>query len=327
LINYAVVGTSWITEEFILGANLVEGMALSAVYSRSLEKGGNFAKRVGAPKVYTDLEELAHSDIDAVYIASPNSMHFEQSRLFLINNKNVLCEKPATVTPEEMEELQLLAESRGLVYMEAMMFMHSPAKNILQDALKKIGKISSAHFDFSQISSRYELLKSGELPNIFNPEMAGGCLMDLGCYCVYPAVYFFGRPKKIFASAGFLQSGADGYGAAILDYEGLQVTLTYSKIGQDRAGSQIIGDEGTVTIESISKFNTIYLYNNLSNIKQQLAGDTPKHIIMGYEAQAFKNFIGSPQLYNAEYEIARNTALEVSRVMAGIRQIASIHIG
>jgi len=324
LLKYAVVGTSWITEEFILGANLVEGMALDAVYSRSGEKGEIFAKRVGAPKVFTDLNELAGSDIDAVYIASPNSLHFEQSRLFLENNKNVLCEKPVTVTPAELAGLQTLAKKRDLVYMEAMMFMHSPAKKILADALKKIGNISCAHFDFSQLSSRYAALKNGELPNIFNPEMAGGCLMDLGCYCVYPAIYFFGEPLKISASAGFLEGGADGCGAAVFDYADKQVTLTYSKTGQDRAGSQIMGDKGTVVIGSISKLNDIVLYNIIDNKEERLAGDIPKYKIMGYEAQAFYNFVTDFEANRADYEKASETAFRVSSVLSRIRELASI---
>jgi scyllo-inositol 2-dehydrogenase (NADP+) len=321
LLKYATIGTSWITEEFINGAALAGGMELVAVYSRSSEKGKSFANRLGTPPVYTDLEQMARADIDAVYIASPNSLHFSQSRLFLTNNINVICEKPATVTTAELEELQTLAESRGLVYMEAIMFMHTPAKRVLENALKKIGKITSAHFDFSQLSSKYSALKKGELPNIFNPEMAGGCLMDLGCYCVYPAVYFFGVPNAIFASAGFLEGGADAYGCAVFDYPDKQVTLTYSKIAQDRLGSQIMGDEGTVTIESISKLSNIVL--NLNNNKlEQLAGDTPKADIMGYEARAFCGFIKDFEANRAEYDKARKTALEVSRVIAHIRELS-----
>jgi len=324
LIKYAVIGTSWITEQFIEGANLVDGLSLAGVYSRSAGKGKAFAARFGAPQVFTDLEELARADIDAVYIASPNSLHVEQSRYFLNNNKNILCEKPAAIRPEEMEALQSLAKSRGLVYMEAIMFMHSPVKNILCEALKKIGKISSARFDFSQLSSRYDAYKNGENPNIFNPEMAGGCLMDLGCYCIYPTVYFFGEPKNIYASAGFLPGGADAYGAAVLDYENLQATLTYSKVGQDRCGSQIIGEAGTVTIASISKLTDIYLFNNIDNHRTLLAGDIPKHVIMSHEAQAWKNYIASPELYSAEYEIAQKTALAVCRVTASIRQMSGV---
>lgn len=324
MIKYAVIGTSWITEEFIAGANLVEGLTLAAVYSRSAQKGESFASRFGAQCVYTDLEKLASSDIDAVYIASPNNLHFEQSKLFLLNDKNVICEKPVTVTPEQLIELQSLAKTRGLVYMEAIMFMHTPTKNILKDALQKVGKISGVRFDFSQLSSRYELYKYGKNPNIFNPKMAGGALMDLGCYCIYPAVYFFGKPKNIFASATFLSNGVDGSGAAILEYPDMQAVLTYSKIGQDKTGSQIIGDQGTITIASISQLTDLCLVDNSDGSNVSLAGDTPKSVIMGYEAQAFKNFITEPQLYATEYEKAQETALEVSRVIAKIRRLTSV---
>ena len=70
--------------------------------------------------------------------------------------------------------------------------MHSPLKNKVKNALEKIGNITSAHFDFSQLSSKYKALVNGENPNIFNPEMKTGCLRDLGIYCFYPAVDFFG---------------------------------------------------------------------------------------------------------------------------------------
>lgn len=319
MLKYATIGTSQITGEFIEGANIAGGMELAAVFSRSLEKGESFAKRFGAPEIFTDLERLARSDIDAVYIASPNSLHFSQSLLFLKNNKNVICEKPATVTPAEMEELQSLADERGLVYMEAMMSMHTPAKNILGDALKKIGKITSAHFDFSQLSSRYAALKKGELPNIFNPEMAGGCLMDLGCYCVYPAVYFFGEPSRISASAGYMLSGADAYGAAVLDYPDKQITLTYSKVGQSRAGSQIMGDEGTITIESISQLNNIVIYYN--NIREELAGTLPKPVVMSYEARDFVNYITHFEENRADYKKASETALRVNGVLGRIKEL------
>ena len=74
--------------------------------------------------------------------------------------------------------------------------MHSPARQILKDAVASIGNIRSASFDFSQLSSKYKALVNGELPNIFNPEMKTGALNDLGVYCVYPAVDLFGVPEE-----------------------------------------------------------------------------------------------------------------------------------
>ncbi len=325
MLRYATIGTSQITEEFIEGANIAGGMELAAVFSRSAEKGEIFAKRFGKPEIFTDMERLARSDIDAVYIASPNSLHFSQSRLFLKNNKNVICEKPATVAPAEMEELRLLADERGLVYMEAMMSMHTPAKKILENALKKIGKITSAHFDFSQLSSRYGMLKKGKLPNIFNPVMAGGCLMDLGCYCVYPAVYFFGEPSGISASAGFIQGGADAYGAAVFDYPDKQITLTYSKVAQSRIGSQIMGDEGTIVIKSLSQLNNIDIYYN-NNTNNELAGYMPKQVVMSFEACDFRNYITSFEENRADYEKASETAMLVGGVLGRIRELASIKL-
>lgn len=290
MIKYGVIGSGWIAEEFIKGANLVDGLVFSAMYSRNFEKGKAFAEKFADVPVYTDINDFAKSDIDAVYIASPNSLHYFQSKLMLENGKHVLCEKPITVLPEEFVELSELAESKGLVYTEAIMMLHLPQRKIIKEKLKSLGKISTAHFDFSQLSSKYSALIRGENPNIFNPEMKTGCLRDLGIYCFYPALDFFGEPDKIISSAGFLSTGADGYGSAILDYADKQVTLTYSKIGQDFSGSQIIGDKGTMTIGSISKLTDIVIHYN-DGATEKVYSDVEKHILMSAEAKNFSDYI------------------------------------
>lgn len=290
MIKYGVIGSGWIAEEFVKGANLVDGFVFSAMYSRTFEKGKAFAEKFADVPVYTDINEFAKSDIDAVYIASPNLLHYSQSKLMLENGKHVLCEKPITVLPEEFVELSELAESKGLVYTEAIMMLHLPQRKIIKEKLKSLGKISTAHFDFSQLSSKYSALIRGENPNIFNPEMKTGCLRDLGIYCFYPALDFFGKPEKIISSAGFLSTGADGYGSAILDYADKQVTLTYSKIGQDFSGSQIIGDKGTMTIGSVSKLTDIVIHYN-DGATEKVYSDVEKHILMSAEAKDFSDYI------------------------------------
>lgn len=290
MIKYGVIGSGWIAEEFVKGANLVDGFVFSAMYSRTFEKGKAFAEKFADVPVYTDINDFAKSDIDAVYIASPNSLHYSQSKLMLENGKHVLCEKPITVLSEEFVELSELAESKGLVYTEAIMMLHLPQRKIIKEKLKSLGKISTAHFDFSQLSSKYSALIRGENPNIFNPEMKTGCLRDLGIYCFYPALDFFGKPEKIISSAGFLSTGADGYGSAILDYADKQVTLTYSKIGQDFSGSQIIGDKGTMTIGSVSKLTDIVIHYN-DGATEKVYSDVEKHILMSAEAKDFSDYI------------------------------------
>ena len=129
-----------------------------------------------------------------------------------------MCEKPIVTAPEQFDELCAFAAEKGLVYMEAIMMRYLPAREILHKAMGQIGRISAARFDFSQLSSRYPALLKGEVPNIFNPAMAAGSLMDLGVYCVYPAIDLFGEPERVRASAGFLSTGADGFGSACLSY-------------------------------------------------------------------------------------------------------------
>ncbi len=319
--RYGVIGTGWIAKSFIDGARMLCNSDFAAVYSRTEESGGKFAKENNIPTVFTDINEFAKGDFDAVYIASPNRLHYEQTKLMLENGKHVICEKPITVEPEELMELQALAKKNDLIYIEAIMYMFNPARELLKEAISKIGRITSVHFDFSQLSSKYPAYLEGKLPNIFNPALATGCLMDLGIYCVYPTLDLFGLPEKITACACFMDSGADGSGNAAFLYSDKLVNLTCSKLGQDRLGSQIFGDKGTVTIESISKLININLFDNNGN-KTEIIGDVPKEKIMGYEAKAFEGFIANPE--DEYYAVTSERALQVSRVMKEIREISGI---
>ncbi len=319
--RYGIIGTGWIAKSFIDGARLLTDSEFIAVYSRTAESGGRFASENKIEKVYTDINEFAKGNFDAVYIASPNRLHYEQSKLMLENGKHVICEKPITVEPEELSELQSLAKEKGLIYIEAIMYMFNPARELLKEAVSKIGKITSVHFDFSQLSSKYPAYVAGELPNIFNPALATGCLMDLGIYCVYPALDLFGMPQKITACAHFMESGADGSGNAALLYPDKLVNLTCSKLGQDRLGSQIFGDNGTIVIESVSKLTNMKLVDKSGNTTE-IIGDVEKEKLMGYEAVAFEEFIRNPD--GKYYVTVKQRALQTSRLMKEIRDICGI---
>ena len=323
MIRFGVIGTGWITESMIAGAmQYPELLQLTAVCSRTRERGEAFARLYGQDvAVFTDPAEMAMSDaLDMVYIASPNSCHMAQSRLFLENGKHVLCEKPLSADPDEVARVQRLAAERGLLFREAIMMLYQPQLSVLEDAIRQCGHITTAHFQFYQLSSKYEALCRGETPNIFNPALHTGTLMDLGVYCVYPALYFFGEPDTVAAGAHFLPTGADGNGSALFTYPDKQVILSYSKIGQGYAPSEIVGDAGTVTIGSISKLNDIrlHLYGQPERV---LWGETEKAELMGHEIAAFARDIEAGETMGGA---ADTLALAVSRRLAEIRRCAGI---
>lgn len=317
MIAFAMIGTSWIAEEFFLASRCTE-LALHGIYSRDAQRGQAFAQKLGCPDVaiFTSIEALALCEnIQAVYVASPNSCHAAQCEMLLRHGKHVLCEKPIVTHPKELEHLQAIASAQDLIFMEAIMYLHTPARQTTKAALESLGEITTAHFDFSQRSSRYDALLGGKLPNIFNPALAAGAFNDLGIYCVYPAVDFFGMPQHISASMHMLHTGADGAGTATLHYPDKLITLTWSKLGQSRGVSQIMGNNGTLTIESISQFQGVMLG------KQSLAKPLKKFEVMQCEAQAFCDYILGKSSY-VSYEESCKLALQVSEIMEQVRRAA-----
>lgn len=330
MIRLATIGTSWITEAFLEGCAQTGQFCFAACYSRDPDRARSFAQRQSAAWdqlpvwAFSNLEEMAACpQIDAVYIASPNRLHFSQSRLFLQAGKHVLCEKPCTVTPQELEELQQLAQRQGLVYLEAIIPMHLPQLRVLEEALGQIGPVRLARLDFSQYSSKYPAYLRGETPNIFNPAMATGALMDLGIYCLYPALYLFGMPEGLQAQATFLRTGADGGGSVLLRYPEMLATLTYTKNAQGRGGCEILGEEGSITFQLPSRLTGLTLHHRGEQPRPLWEDDESHGQQMSHEAASFAHFIAHP--HHPRYHSLSRLALQVSQVMQEIRRQTGIH--
>lgn len=321
--KYAIIGTSWITQAFIDSANTLGELTLGAVYSRSLSRAVEFASKNGCDYAYDDLDTIARSGVDAVYIASPNSLHYEQAKLFLSHGKHVICEKPAVVRPEQLLELHDLAHENGLVFMEAIMMLHQPCLKTVKDALSRLGRIDTARFDFSQYSSRYQALMDGELPNIFNPRFAAGCMMDLGVYVVYPALYFFGRPREIVTRARLLSSGADISFTSLFVYDDKHVVLTASKASEDRIGSEILGDKGTMTIRTLFELSGIGI-EYLDGSRETIVGDVTRETLMANEARDFVRYVRDPAGCAEELRRAQQLSLDVLETITQMRAQAGI---
>ena len=225
--------------------------------------------------------------------------------------------------PEQLEELQQLAQQKQLIYLEALIGVYLPQMQVLKGAVERLGRVHLARFDFSQYSSKYPAYLRGEVPNIFNPKMATGGLMDLGIYCLYPAIILFGVPDKVDAHARFLDTGADASGCVTLQYADKTVVLTYSKTAQGVIGSEIQGEDGVIRIPRISKLVDM-TFTPLNGEERLLTGPEEKYRQMSYEMAFFKRFIEEPNRYRPYYQYVSNLALNVSRVMKQAREKAGI---
>lgn len=324
MLKFGIIGTSWITNTYVDGA-LQSGLwEFTGIYSRSLERGLEFGEKYGVTNVFTDIDEFANSkDIDAIYIASPNHLHVHHAKIFIKAGKHVICEKPLTAHYQDVLELQRLAKENNVIFLEAIMFMHLPKRDILLESLDKIGNVSYAKFDFCQRSSKYDSYLNGNLPNIFNPEMETGGLMDLGVYCLYPALYFFGEPNSINVNTLMMKSGVDSSGSITFKYSDKILQITYSKIGQASANSEIQGDFGTIEIESISKLENIRILYSNGNI-ETLAETYDKHILMGYESIDFYKYITDLESNKEEYEKCSEMSVLVAKYLEDIRKIGGV---
>lgn len=303
MINLAVIGTSFITRAFLGACEKTGEYKLTAVYSRTEQKGREFANDFGCDKVYTNLDDLAKdSHIDAVYIASPNSLHFSQSVMMLKAKKHVICEKPLVTKLCDLKEIYKTAQDNGVYFMEAIIPEHLPQLTPLKKAVENLGKITSATLNFKQYSSRYDDFKNGIIYPVFDPKFQGGALNDLGIYNVYVAHLLFGSPERVTSTATLLSNGVDGEGESELWYNDFKVKLTYSKITGDNPVSEIKGENGTITMDSVSKIANVYVNGEF------LCGEMEKCELMSYEAQAFSDILKGDK---EKYILTKQLSLEV----------------
>ncbi len=262
-IKFGIIGTGKIVDNFLEAALTHEEFELVAVYSRDIKKAEEFGSKYGATKFFDNLDVFASSkDIDAVYIASPNSLHASQAILCLENKKHVLCEKPMASNKIEVKSMIDTAEKNGVLLMEAMRITVLPNFLKVKENLHKIGKIRRYFASYCQYSSRYDKYKEGIVLNAFKRELSNGALMDIGVYCIHPMIALFGKPNGVVSEAILLESGVDGQGTAMFSYEGASGVIMYSKISDSKLPLEIQGEEGTIIIDNILFKNVKIVYRD-----------------------------------------------------------------
>lgn len=309
--RFGIIGTNWITDRMIKAAKDLPAFSIGAIYSRTEETGKAFADKYGVAHVYTDLTAMYQSGkIDAVYIASPNAFHVEQSIQAIEHGIHVLCEKPAATSTEEFDRVIEASHKYGVTFMEAMKSTVTPTFLNVKKNLEKIGPIRRFVFHYNQYSSRYDKYKEGVIENAFKPELGNGAKTDLGVYCLAPIVHLVGEPRNVMKNNHLLSTGADGQGSMILNYDGFEAIAMYSKISDSWLPSEIQGELGVIEIDRISdpKIATIkYREGSFEDLSVEHKFDT-----MYYE---LKEFIDCASHTKVESEI--NTH-DISRIVVGL---------
>ncbi len=319
MIRFGIIGSNFITERFLLGVARLEDATITAIYSRTQERADEYAKQHNIPNTFTNLEEMAQSDlIDAVYIASPHALHHSQAIIFMNNKKHVLCEKAFAPTVAQVDEMIQCANDNNVILMEAIKNIHVPNFKVLQDNIDKIGKVRKYFAQFCQYSSRYNAYKQGIIENAFKPELANGALVDIGVYCIAPMVRLFGKPKSLQATGYMLETGVDAEGAIIFTYPEMTAVVQYSKISTGVVHSEIQGEDGTIIINKISQIVQVSMLKDGEEIT--LGEDTNPDDL--YDETL--NFVRMIQSNN--YKL-RDELLEQTRIVIGLMQEARRQIG
>ena len=200
------------------------------------------AERLPDVESFTDLYQFLQSDVDAVYIASPFTMHYAQAKQCLLNGKAVLCERPVTKNAEELLHLIQLSEHNHTFLMEAMWIRFLPT-------IKKVLSLISSSA-IGEIVSVKTLLNYKSAESLL-PNSGGGALFELGIYPVFLCTLLLGKPEYVQATGRLTQTGEDEFFSAFLSYENGQYGfIETNKLVRGASSAIIIGERGSIQIKN-----------------------------------------------------------------------------
>ena len=245
-LRWGILGTGFIAG--LQTQDLIEnGFTVQAVGSRTLESGRRFAEKFAIPTAHDSYEALvADPDVDIVYIATPHPFHHANALLALKAGKHVLVEKAFTINAREAQELVALAESRGLVALEAMWSRFLPHMIRLREVIQEgtLGEVRKV------VASHNQNLPKDPAHRLNDPALGGGALLDLGVYPVSFVFDILGAPERIRASAAMTATGVDRQTAAIFEYpDGQQAIVDCALDTASSNRAAIIGTDGWIDIE------------------------------------------------------------------------------
>ncbi|MBE0423431.1 MAG: Gfo/Idh/MocA family oxidoreductase [Lutibacter sp.] len=260
-IKWGIIGLGKIAQKFVNDLKLVKNAELEAVASRDLAKAEVFAKNNDAEKFYGSYEALLQDKfVDIVYIATPNNNHAQLTVLALEHKKAVLCEKPFAINQKQVFNMVEASKQHNMFLMEALWTRFLPAikkiKNLVENG--EIGEVKYLNADFS-------FKAPPSIQRIYDKELGGGSILDIGIYPIFLAYLILGMPDKIMAKAHFYESGADSQVSIIFDYKNAQALLFSSFNSNSKRIAKISGTLGEIIIDGPWNEASTFLLNKDEN--------------------------------------------------------------
>ena len=237
-----------IVKDFLSFAHELPEIKLEAIAARNIENLKELQSKYNIKNIYTDIDLcLENKEIDAIYVAVPNNIHYTVAKKALEAGKNVICEKPFTLKYDEAVELFEIAEAKGLILIEAITNQYQKNYLDIKDNIDNIGEIRLVECNFSQLSSRYEAFKNGVIAPVFDKSKGGGVLGDLNIYNIHFVVGLFGKPNKVHYSPNIVND-VDTSGVLLLEYDNFKVVCIAAKDTFNNSYVNIQGDQGIIKV-------------------------------------------------------------------------------
>jgi predicted dehydrogenase len=247
-IRFGVIGAAGIARSVVPDMQLVPGVEVVAVHSRSHASSAALANACGIPRIHDTLDALlADPEVDAVYVATPHTLHRSQAEAALRAGKHVVCEKPATTTAADTRALVDLARSEGLLFLEALWMAFSPGYLAVQEAIAdgRIGDPRTIAVAFGFVTAEGE-------GRLWDPAVGGGTLLDMGVYPLAFAHGLFGTPSSVAAVGTVIDGGVDTEVAILLGWpDGRQATLACSLVAALPTGATVSGTAGRIEVDPL----------------------------------------------------------------------------
>ncbi len=266
-IRYGIIGLGDIATRFVKVLNRAENVELTAVAARDKAKADAFAKKFNASKSYNNYIELINDEeVDVVYVALTHNFHYDIVKHCLNKGKAVLCEKPLTTSKKDTEELIALSREKKVLLMEAMWMKCIPAY-IKAKHWVKAGKIGDVKLISASFGNHAQFNPESRL---FNPDLAGGSVYDVGVYPIQFATGILNEcPEIVNGIATICETGVDEYAAINMSFKsGVLATLSCGLTAYTNRDARIYGTQGNIVVYDFFGSQKCELYDSENNLKE-----------------------------------------------------------